>query len=657
MENKETLYEALSGLVHTQRVQSGYTRQAAGPAVPVALSNAQKDQQTILLNKLQGVDIFDFNFRGWQKDIIDDLRRGNNIYVISSPGSGKTAPIMFYWAEKLGMNPSMFKSSSQNRQIDQLQKKLLNILENPSNLPKVLYLCPVRQLVYEIQNEFRLNFSKFIVDLINRTLLENSLIDITIFQRRIIDNITGVFKFNNFKNLIRQRAQNYSQMQRNMTAGNQSMANRFAKEIETINQQIINGLAKSIKQFIDRELVAIKTGVDPQLSKNAPITIAVYDSGYTAFKELSKGDIKLLIIDEAHKLQELSGDNNNDLERTIDSTYKIFEAFSKDQKDKQIVFLSGTVNPRAAKDLLDYLELCMKIKVKSLISTSVARNPSDVSVLPMDSLTNDNTLVNLLTNPKESNNAIILFSKKRIDNLIETALRKTQGHKYTASQIDKGILQTRTSSQYGINLDNLEKNDPRNIQRQTNIEGINTKEIIEKINKIPEVGEIRNETLLKCVLSGFGFIYNMDSIATTNAQKRSFGKDQQIVAKLFSEGKIKTIIATDAIGIGVNLKIKNMYVPNVIKFDGSKNSPLFISNASQLYNRVGRMAFNVSNIYTPSQYVDDIVTAISASNEKFDIRDTIKRHEKICKSKKFFASLLVSQQEMLKNKFDFSSFI
>jgi hypothetical protein len=54
------------------------------------------------------------------------------------------------------------------------------------------------------------------------------------------------------------------------------------------------------------------------------------------------------------------------------------------------------------------------------------------------------------------------------------------------------------------------------------------------------------------------------------------------------------------------------------------------------------MAFAVSNVYTPAQYVDDIIIAISASNEKFDIRDTIvKHHKKICKSKKFFASILM----------------
>jgi len=628
MENKKTLYEALSGLVHTQRVQSGYTGQAAGPAVPSTSTNIY---DFMVQNKIQGVNLFKFSFRGWQKEIITELDRKNNIYVVSSPGSGKTAPIIYYWADQLGMNPNMFKNKTQ---MDNLPLNLYNILNDPKTLPKILYLCPVRQLVYEIQKEFRENFSKFILQLINMCQLLDKLAPQSQTKLKLIQKLSEICKFN-LNSLIKNRDNLIKQIEFNKS--NQQLINRFTKDIQIIDQQISDRIAKGIRQFIDKELVAIKTEVDQQSSKNTPVTITIYESGNNIFKELSKGDLRLLIIDEAHLLQELPGDNNDRLENIINSIYEIFKEFSKKQKDKQIIFLSGTVNPNAAKDLLDYLELCMDIKVKSLISSSVARNPSDVSVLPMDSLTNDNTLVNLLTNPKESNNAIILFSKNRINKLIDDALRKTQGNKYTASQIDKGVLQTRTSSQYGINLDNLEKNDPRNISITPNL----TKDLIEKINKTPEVSEIRNETLLKCVLSGFGFIYNMDDVATSNAQKRSFGKDQQIVAKLFSEGKIKTIIATDAIGIGVNLKIKNMYVPDVIKFDGSKNSPLFISNASQLYNRVGRMAFNVSNVYTPSQHVDDIIMAISAGNDKFDVRNTIiKQNKKICKSKKFLKIIL-----------------
>jgi len=47
-------------------------------------------------------------------------------------------------------------------------------------------------------------------------------------------------------------------------------------------------------------------------------------------------------------------------------------------------------------------------------------------------------------------------------------------------------------------------------------------------------------------------------------------KIHKFVANLFSQGKIKTLLATDAVGIGINLTIKNMYVPESKKFsDGS----------------------------------------------------------------------------------------
>ncbi len=652
MENNEkTLFESLTGLVQIRREQTGQNTITPGTP-PVPGDPRQRDENRILHQKLHGVDLFDFNFRGWQKEIIDELRKRNNIYVVSSPGSGKTAPIMFYWAEQLGVNPGLFKSrlADQRSQINSLQNSLLTILTDPGSLPKILYLCPVRQLVYEIQKDFRSSFSKFILHLINLTLFENRLetVNVTTTRNLIITALNRICRFN-FTALFTQRVQMFNQMRLNQTT-NPSIANRFAKNIEIINEQISDKLSEGIKRYIDSTLVGIKTDVNPLSNKNAPVTISIYESGYGVFKDLFKNNFRLLIIDEAHLLQDLPINNTDRIDNIVESIYDIFKDFSKNQSGKQIVFLSGTVNPNSAKDLTDYLELCLNIRIKRLISSSVAKNPSDVSVLPMDNLINNNTLVNLLINPKENNNAIILFSKKRIDSIIDEALRKTEGNKYTTSQIDKGVLQTATSSQYGINLSDLERNLPQNtsVHRSNRFENT-TSNIVEKINKMPGAENIKNEKLLRCVLSGFGFIYNMDFMANTRQEKRHAGMDQQIVANLFSQGKIKTIIATDAIGIGVNLKIKNMYIPDINKFiPGKGETRMPISDASQLYNRTGRIEFNVSNIYTPSQFVDDIIIAISAGNDKFDKRETIiKNRILLCKSKQFFRSLFTSYQNQL----------
>jgi hypothetical protein len=254
-----------------------------------------------------------------------------------------------------------------------------------------------------------------------------------------------------------------------------------------------------------------------------------------------------------------------------------------------------------------------------LQSSSEAKNPSSVSVLPMNELQNEQTLVNLLLKPKESNNIIILFSKAKIDHLVDQALKKSKGLKHTAQDIDKGVLQTKTSSQYGIDLSRLEKNDPKNIKGDFKYD---TKDLIKRINTFPGASDISDERLLLAVLSGFGWIYRVEDNLPTSTQKNIL-KDTQIVANLFSTGKIKTILATDAVGIGVNLTIKNMYIPNINKFDGVSVGPTTTSTASQLYNRVGRMAFEASSIYTPEEYVNNVIMAISARNEKFEQGETL----------------------------------
>ena len=58
--------------------------------------------------------------------------------------------------------------------------------------------------------------------------------------------------------------------------------------------------------------------------------------------------------------------------------------------------------------------------------------------------------------------------------------------------------------------------------------------------------------------------------------------------KLFEDGKVDHIVATDAIGLGLNLKIKNIFFSSLIKFDGFKKRFLTYDEISQIAGRAGR---------------------------------------------------------------------
>ena len=58
--------------------------------------------------------------------------------------------------------------------------------------------------------------------------------------------------------------------------------------------------------------------------------------------------------------------------------------------------------------------------------------------------------------------------------------------------------------------------------------------------------------------------------------------------KLFEEGKVDYIVATDAIGMGLNLDIKNIFFSGIKKFDGFNDRFLSMDEISQIAGRAGR---------------------------------------------------------------------
>jgi hypothetical protein len=630
MKSNKELFEDLGSLTQQQYNQT--------PRVsPLGSFPQQKWQGTS--PQLQGVQLFNFSFRGWQQQLISGLNGGAHIYCVASPGAGKTSPVVYYWADKLlGLNPRM-DLNKLNLQV--LYGNISKIITQPEKLPQILYLCPVRALVYEVQKDFRNYFGQMLTHLftimIHKTNEELGIIQPGITNRPAIPELTNLLRQDpiipkltnllrrhlniNLKEYFDRRNELNEQLRSN---DNQNIARRIANDMNIIDQQIQELISKRLINFIDTNLVNITTELDKKKTpNNVPVTIAIYESGATRiFKNLHQDNLKLLIIDEAHYTQTMKNEEER-VEKITKALYSMFKILGPNSNKTQIVLLSGTVHPGSANNLLTYIRNCFKIDIKMLQSGNEARNPSSVSVLPMNELQNEQTLIKLLLTPKESNNIIIMFSKEKINNLVDEALKKSKGLKHSAQDINKGVLQTQTSSQYGIDLKELEKNDPKNISEKYKYD---VPDLMKKINTLPGASEISDERLLLAVLSGFGWIYRPDDKMSRGNQKAAL-KDTQIIAHLFSTGKIKTIIATDAVGIGVNLTIKNMYIPNIKKFDGISFGTSPISKSSQLYNRVGRMAFEASTIYTPEEYVNNVIMAISARNEKFEQGETmIKKH-------------------------------
>ena len=58
--------------------------------------------------------------------------------------------------------------------------------------------------------------------------------------------------------------------------------------------------------------------------------------------------------------------------------------------------------------------------------------------------------------------------------------------------------------------------------------------------------------------------------------------------ELYQSGDVDILVATDAIGMGINMNIDNVSFSNLNKFDGKKNRKLNLSEISQIAGRAGR---------------------------------------------------------------------
>lgn len=153
---------------------------------------------------------------------------------------------------------------------------------------------------------------------------------------------------------------------------------------------------------------------------------------------------------------------------------------------------------------------------------------------------------------------------------------------------------------------------------------------IRRIRNIPEASQLENPKLRECVGRKIGFIYTRDDENLT-AEDKALGvkgiseKDKMIIADLFSTGKINVLFATPAIGIGVNVKIRNMYLPTLNKPEGTgkdftvRNELVNKRELSQLINRAGRSKnISISSIHTPNEFADYVREVISMQSKDFN---------------------------------------
>jgi len=545
------------------------------------------------------------SLRADQRQIVEALRRGRDLYISMGAGGGKTMPIFCYWLNDLmGLNVIMDQlHPDPNANQDSMNIVLNILLGNLSGMPKLLFLIPTRalgqqtfedfqdalkqlmiQYIVKISNNFyhgntRRESNKYSIDYNNineRNLLRNFLNQVSLFNNPI------KILCDNFKNAIR------------------AFLGRFHEEQFTnlIVPRFFDELKLMLIDFVDRTAHKLVTkrdgdGTEGGKPENSLVTIAIYQSAPGVINKLINNNLRAVICDEAHMNQNptqagLSSINDKQANGIATGLYKTLNKLKG--KRVQLILLSGTIHPNAVNNFTNYLERCYKRKFNKL-SPLDSKNETPIKIIKDQQLSNPNNWFSILRNhiaKKDYGVGLIIFSKKQINNLCEKLLQstgaynkpgQTQRHKFDRTQI--------------IHKHDLNNNDK--------IKGI--------------AGRIEDKLLRACAVNGFAFHHSGVN-----------GNDRQIVETLFKDRQISIIIATDSIGVGMNMPMQHLYIPDARKFNGTTKNVEDVPHRElvQLINRVGRGKFAVGYVYTTEKDISLVTQAVFADPNSYPDVDAIK---------------------------------
>jgi len=574
---------------------------------------------------IRGIKMRNCNtLEGWQRDIVRNLDKKRDQYIIARPGGGKTLPIVCYWSNSLlGLNTT-------NRILDVRKGKAgYNIVkdalvklfdEDQDKTEKMLVMVPVIALAQQTAAEFRRDLASVMMQYYN----SNPSTSLKIFSRTN-NRIKSIFREREKLVTIFKDPNNPNDNPRERLKGHYD---RLESTFQNINKILVEEVVKHIVELVNRR-VFIQTGEsksDKRYINEAIVFVTIYESASSLINEHNIKNLSLVVVDEAH-LAQSSGIDIEDQSRSYQISGNLYQVFKiiKKHRNCRLVFLTGTINPTSAANMAEYLNTHFKRnfpKGRTGISTAPASagNRSLLSVVVNESIRTDEGIVRNIERSVRQNDwgqLYVLFSTAGIANIVEMCI-KTIGIRNIENRSSQGYEPGNVFSGLGrnrqgvgsIKLDDLDRlGIPRGMQMI--------------------VANITNPLLRQSVLRGVGFIHRKipDDRFRDQRKLKMDDNDKMIVAKLFRERKLNVLLATDAVGIGVNIDVKELYIPSLNKFNKTVkgNVESSLRDLSQILNRAGRGATPIASIQTPRENVEMVNNALNANPDDFPVVGVHKR--------------------------------
>lgn len=609
---------------------------------------SEKPAKDPFLKGVLNSSFYQERFYDWQKRVIARLQNTqNDIYVVAPPGGGKTTPLMAHYIVDLLMSGSNGDMGSLNAgklldmaTNDNVVQKWANIFHglltgkylDGKPVPRCLFVTPIRVLSFE-QAE---GFQEYFIDIL---LFLKSLMLTSAEKTPKNSNETFLQYMVRLKNSKHPDASNINKVVGMVfSSAGEDRYNRMMPDNDNDGRRFNS----TIKSFTEK-LICVKTGGGSgqfnDQPDNALVSIATYGSAKAFISKISNM-VKFIVFDEAHLYMPSeygpASDRSQENEvRAAADAYTIIDGMAK-QKDAQIAFLSGTIHPESAQNFCDFLNRRYGRRLE-VVSTekgdTQSGNKTELHVIADDAIRDEKEQVNRIVKWVQNNEkgkAIILFSKRKIDKLVAESIKRlsqkdirqdfnvNQSDRYRKEKIDR-FRRALAYSNPNASAAEIQKSVDDFIKKEF---PTTQQEKIDRIKSKPGAMMIKNKTLRNAVSYGIGYIYRQDEIEPNDptpisgeSKEPIAEQDKLIVANLFSQGKINVLLATAAIGVGVNVNIRDMYLPSCMKFEKNKNNEgkIDLNNKremSQLVNRTGRGKTPISGIYTPREfvpYMQDIV--------------------------------------------------
>jgi hypothetical protein len=474
----------------------------------------------------------------FQKKMKSCILAKRDIFVNVSPSGGKTAPVVRAWEE------------------------MLRNATNPSQIPKIIWICPNREVGRQIITEFRTE------------LLDS-----------IRDESLPPFLFKSTPLY---------------TSGGSPWANanysRFTRQDEGI-------LKNEVDKWIGIEMDVI--GKRAPTSKTI-VSICTWNTFEKSMKLLKP---RIIVIDEVQQRFEV--ENNvqaKEQAKALIETIKV----APPSMVSSIVLLTGSINSNIVDPFINYVNKKYNRNFEPIIEA--VQNRASLKVFPCNSMTKYQDIIKSVKEQitgKSTNILIVKFSTKIIekycDELIKQLPPKDVNFVAGNKKISGISYQQKLYGQsykYHQTLPQLAKT----IQGKENSPEWIASNLTQMLTGHDGKGNRRDKKLAECLIRGFGYI---------KAPKEADGSrppivmdDMKIVEYLFKNGRISTLFATTMAGVGVNLKVRNLYITTLSIFPGKNISD---SDLVQLVHRAGRTDNVAANIFCPPDDILKVTDAIKAT--------------------------------------------